>query len=68
MSASSQDSTIYQSPSIEHLNRFCTAVREKQDWESKILDEKLALKWAIEAELTAPDSEALIGEALEAVK
>ncbi|KIK68298.1 hypothetical protein GYMLUDRAFT_35681 [Collybiopsis luxurians FD-317 M1] len=49
------------------LNQFCIAVREKKDWQSKIFDENLALKWTIEAELSKFGSQKLEGEALEAV-
>ncbi|KAF9064501.1 hypothetical protein BDP27DRAFT_1425790 [Rhodocollybia butyracea] len=51
----------------QDLAQFCAAVREKKNWQTKVLDEKIVLKWAIEAELSAPDSQVLEGDALEAV-
>ncbi|KAF9064498.1 hypothetical protein BDP27DRAFT_1333464 [Rhodocollybia butyracea] len=54
-------------PTDEHLAKFCEAVRDKEDWHIKVLDEVIVLKWAIEAELAAPDSRVLEGDALEAV-
>jgi hypothetical protein len=50
------------------LSQFCITVREKKDWQTKIFDETLVLKWTIEAELSPLGSKALTGEALEAVR
>ncbi|KAJ4468827.1 hypothetical protein J3R30DRAFT_3739498 [Lentinula aciculospora] len=55
-------------PTDQDLYSFCLAVREKKDWERKIWDENLALKWSIEAELTPLGSAVLQGEALAAVQ
>ncbi|KAF9060538.1 hypothetical protein BDP27DRAFT_1370453 [Rhodocollybia butyracea] len=55
-------------PSDQDLSQFCVAVREKLDWQSKIFDDKIALKWVIEAEFAAPDTQVLEGRALEAVR
>ncbi|KAF9064500.1 hypothetical protein BDP27DRAFT_1333470 [Rhodocollybia butyracea] len=54
-------------PTDKNLAKFCAAVRDKKDWQTKVLDEKIVLKWVIEAELAAPDSQVLEGDALEAV-
>ncbi|KAJ3725634.1 hypothetical protein DFJ43DRAFT_1088486 [Lentinula guzmanii] len=51
----------------QDLIQFCLAVREKKDWEHKICDDKVALKWAIEAKLTPSTSTILQGEALAVV-
>ncbi|KAJ4464528.1 hypothetical protein C8J55DRAFT_529967 [Lentinula edodes] len=64
----SQTSTQKRSLSDQDLIQFCLAVREKKDWERKIWDEKLVLKWSIEAELMPLGSTVLKGEALEAVR
>ena len=54
---------------IDHnLFQFCAAIREKKDWQTKVFDEALALKWAIEAELLPLDSENLTGDAFEAIR
>ncbi|KAJ3927801.1 MAG: hypothetical protein NXY57DRAFT_978187 [Lentinula lateritia] len=55
-------------PPEQDLGQFCLAVRQKKDWERKIWDEKLVLKWSIEAELLPLGSTVLRGEALEAVR
>ncbi|KAJ3848017.1 hypothetical protein EV368DRAFT_68627 [Lentinula lateritia] len=60
-------STQKRSLSDQDLIQFCLAVREKKDWVRKIWDEKLVLKWSIEAELMPLGSTGLEGEALEAV-
>lgn len=70
---SSSDSTppkrrSHRTPTNEELSHFCIAVRQKEDWERKIMDENIALKWAIEAELTPRDSECLKGEAFEGIR
>ncbi|KAJ3751513.1 hypothetical protein DFH05DRAFT_196656 [Lentinula detonsa] len=49
-------------PNDHDLTQFYAAVREKKDWEQKIWDDKLTLKWAIEAELTPLGSTVLQGE------
>lgn len=54
--------------SNEELSHFCAAVRGKQDWQTKIMNDKIALKWAIETELLPGESEILKGEALEAIR
>ncbi|KAH7869156.1 uncharacterized protein C8R40DRAFT_1131513 [Lentinula edodes] len=55
-------------PTAQDLGQFCLAVRQKKDWERKIWDEKLVLKWSIEAELMPLGSTVLRGETLEAVR
>lgn len=65
---SQMPSTQNRSLSDQDLIQFCLAVREKKDWERKIWDEKLVLKWSIEAELMPLGSTILKGEALEAVR
>ena len=51
------------------IERFCDAVRAKDDWEIKILDGKrdLAAKWAQEAQLLSANSEHEVKEASERV-
>ncbi|KAJ3984363.1 hypothetical protein F5890DRAFT_49768 [Lentinula detonsa] len=49
-------------PNDHDLTQFYAAVREKKDWEQKIWDDKLTLKWAIEAELAPLGSTLLQGE------
>ncbi|KAE9388784.1 hypothetical protein BT96DRAFT_1003878 [Gymnopus androsaceus JB14] len=54
-------------PTNEDLTHFCLAVKQKNDWETKIMHDKIVLKWAIEAELVPLNSEVLTGEGLEAI-
>ncbi|KAF9066699.1 hypothetical protein BDP27DRAFT_1330170 [Rhodocollybia butyracea] len=49
------------------LARFCVEVRQKKDWKTQILDEKIALEWAIEEELAATGTQILAGRIREAV-
>ncbi|KAE9388782.1 hypothetical protein BT96DRAFT_1025294 [Gymnopus androsaceus JB14] len=54
-------------PTNEDLTHFCLAVKQKNNWERKVMDDKVALKWAVEAELVPLDSDVLTGEAFEAI-
>ncbi|KAF9066716.1 hypothetical protein BDP27DRAFT_1423620 [Rhodocollybia butyracea] len=54
-------------PSDLELAQFCIAVREKLDWQTKIFDDKIALKWVVEAGVAVPNAQVLEGRALEAV-
>lgn len=55
-------------PTDINLAKFSEAVRDKKGWQIKVLDEEIALKWVIDAELAAPDTHVLEGIALEIVK
>ncbi|KAJ3969664.1 hypothetical protein EV361DRAFT_963930 [Lentinula raphanica] len=57
-----------QQPTNDDLSQFYIAVRDKDEWERKIWDDELVLKWAIEAELLPLGSDVLQGEAMEVVQ
>ncbi|KAJ3710145.1 hypothetical protein C8R42DRAFT_381127 [Lentinula raphanica] len=55
-------------PTNEELSQFYIAVQDKKDWERKVWDDELVLKWAIEAELLPSGSTVLQGEAMEVIQ
>ncbi|KAF9066715.1 hypothetical protein BDP27DRAFT_1423619 [Rhodocollybia butyracea] len=67
MSQNKVPKSLNLNPSLQDLAQFCSAVREKFNWQSKIFDDKIALKWVIEAGTATPNMQVLEGRALEAV-
>ncbi|KAJ3710148.1 hypothetical protein C8R42DRAFT_691526 [Lentinula raphanica] len=66
-SVSMNTSSTSRKPTNEDLLQFYIAVRDKNEWERKVWDDELVLRWAKEAEILPLDSTMLQGEAAEVI-